>query len=59
VKLWHLPTSVHGAETQNSIIFLTAVKTSNLINEMLPYELKKKKENIHCFRAENGVAQVI
>jgi hypothetical protein len=26
-KHWHLPTSLHGAETEKIIIILTAVKT--------------------------------
>jgi hypothetical protein len=30
-KHWHLPTSLHGAKTQNNtIIMLTAIETSNL-----------------------------
>jgi hypothetical protein len=29
-KRWHLPASLHGAKSQNNIIILTAVKTSNI-----------------------------
>jgi hypothetical protein len=30
-KLWYLPTSSHGATTQNNIDFFNAVRTSNRI----------------------------
>jgi hypothetical protein len=35
-KRWHLPTSLHGAKTQN-IIILTAVKTSDLYNNSIQF----------------------
>jgi hypothetical protein len=35
-KRWHLPMSLHGAKTQNNIIILTAVKTSNRISTCIP-----------------------
>jgi hypothetical protein len=35
-KRWHLPTSLHGAKTQNNnIIILTAGKTTNLTRQLL------------------------
>jgi hypothetical protein len=34
-KRWNLPTSIHGAKTQNNIIVFTVVKTSTLIKHKM------------------------
>jgi hypothetical protein len=50
-KLWHLPTSLHGAKTQNNnIVILTAVKTSNLKTVKVPKTIELWQDQVQIVR---------